>query len=614
MTAATLDLLSGGRFLLGLGTSGPQVVEGWHGQPWGKPLGKTREYVEIVRAALRRDVVEHEGEHYRIPWDGPGATGLGKPLKLMLRPLRAEIPIYLAALGPKNVALAAEIADGWLPIFVAPERFDEAFGPSLAARTRRLRDRRDGERLRRRRRGRAARRAPAVRRALRRRHGREGPELLQLARPPLRLGGRRGADPGALPRRQAARGDRRRARRARRRRLAVGPKERIAERLEAWRETPVTTLVARHARSPRRCRRSPSWSSSLGPMAPPVIVLGVGRSGTTLLRVMLDRSSELAIPYETFFVPQLAHRHGRRPKLDDFLDDLGRLRTLYDWGITPDDVRPRLREGMTTSEAIAAIFETYAERQGKPRWGDKTPLYMQQLPLARAALPGRDLGAPRPRRARRGALVPRAAGGLLGQDVGAATHRAAVRRPVADGDPRGAAARPKRRKPVPRAPLRGSGERAGAQSTARLRARVADVGAGDARPHTPERHRAHARAPQPRPAADAGPPRLAQPDEPRGRARLRAGRGRRPAQLRLRAARARRGLPDGVRTTRARPLRRAQQELERDRGRVSALAALAALTPAAAASRGRAEECRRGRPRARSRTAGSTRSCRRRRV
>src|SRR5438105_2149691 len=132
MTAATLDLLSGGRFLLGLGTSGPQVVEGWHGQPWGKPLGKTREYVEIVRTALRRDVVEHAGEHYRIPWDGPGATGLGKPLKMMLRPLRADIPIYLAALGPKNVALAAEIADGWLPVFVDPEHFDDAFGESLA--------------------------------------------------------------------------------------------------------------------------------------------------------------------------------------------------------------------------------------------------------------------------------------------------------------------------------------------------------------------------------------------------------------------------------------------------------------------------------------------------
>src|SRR5436309_6595731 len=132
MTAATLDLMSGGRFILGLGTSGPQVVEGWHGQPWGKPLGKTREYVELVRAALRRDTLQYEGEHYRIPYDGPGATGLGKPLKLMLRPLRADIPIYLAAMAPKNVALAAEIADGWLPIFVDPERFHAAFGASLA--------------------------------------------------------------------------------------------------------------------------------------------------------------------------------------------------------------------------------------------------------------------------------------------------------------------------------------------------------------------------------------------------------------------------------------------------------------------------------------------------
>ncbi|HJQ51118.1 MAG TPA: sulfotransferase [Gaiellaceae bacterium] len=122
-------------------------------------------------------------------------------------------------------------------------------------------------------------------------------------------------------------------------------------------------------------------------MAPPLIILGVGRSGTTLLRVMLDRNSQLAIPYETFFVPQLAHRHGSRPQLDEFLDDLARLRTLYDWGIRPDDVRPRLREGMTTSEAIAAIFETYAERQGKPRWGDKTPLYMQQLPLLERLFP-----------------------------------------------------------------------------------------------------------------------------------------------------------------------------------------------------------------------------------
>ncbi len=128
MTAATLDLLSGGRLLLGLGPSGPQVVEGWHGQPWGKPLARTREYVEIVRAALARETVEHRGEHYTIPYDGPGATGLGKPLKLMARPLRADVPIYLAAMGPKAVALAQEIADGWLPLFFVPERARAVFG------------------------------------------------------------------------------------------------------------------------------------------------------------------------------------------------------------------------------------------------------------------------------------------------------------------------------------------------------------------------------------------------------------------------------------------------------------------------------------------------------
>src|SRR6266576_3947979 len=120
MTAATLDLLSGGRFLLGLGTSGPQVVEGWHGQEWGKPLGKTREYVEIVRSVLRRERLEHHGEHYDIPVQG--GTGLGKPLRLMARPLRSEIPIYLAAIGPKAVEQTFEIADGWLPIFWSPEQ------------------------------------------------------------------------------------------------------------------------------------------------------------------------------------------------------------------------------------------------------------------------------------------------------------------------------------------------------------------------------------------------------------------------------------------------------------------------------------------------------------
>jgi F420-dependent oxidoreductase-like protein len=127
MTAATLDLLSGGRFLLGLGTSGPQVVEGWHGEAWGKPLTKTREYVEIVRSVLRRDVLEYHGAHYDIPYAGPGSTGLGKPLKLMARPLRAEIPFYLASISPKSVELTFEIADGWLPIFFVPEKAGDVF-------------------------------------------------------------------------------------------------------------------------------------------------------------------------------------------------------------------------------------------------------------------------------------------------------------------------------------------------------------------------------------------------------------------------------------------------------------------------------------------------------
>ena len=124
MTAATLDLMSGGRVLLGLGTSGPQVAEGWHGVPFGKPIQRTREYVEIVRAAIGRQVVEHHGDQFEIPYAGDDATGLGKPLKLMMHPRRAEIPIYLAAIGPRNVALAGEIANGWLPVWVSPEKIE----------------------------------------------------------------------------------------------------------------------------------------------------------------------------------------------------------------------------------------------------------------------------------------------------------------------------------------------------------------------------------------------------------------------------------------------------------------------------------------------------------
>jgi F420-dependent oxidoreductase-like protein len=133
MTAATLDQLSGGRFLLGLGLSGPQVVEGWHGEPYGKPLAKTREYVGIVRSILqRKSPLTHDGEHYQIPYQGADATGLGKPLKLMLH-ARTDIPIYIAAIGPKNVELAAEIADGWLPIFFSPERYDESYKTQVDA-------------------------------------------------------------------------------------------------------------------------------------------------------------------------------------------------------------------------------------------------------------------------------------------------------------------------------------------------------------------------------------------------------------------------------------------------------------------------------------------------
>ena len=133
MTAMTLDQLSGGRFLLGLGLSGPQVVEGWHGQPYGKPLGRTREYVSIIRQIFaRQGRVTHEGNHYQIPYQGEDATGLGKPLKSILHG-RADLPIYLAAIGPKNVALTAEIADGWLPIFFAPEHYDAVFKPHIEA-------------------------------------------------------------------------------------------------------------------------------------------------------------------------------------------------------------------------------------------------------------------------------------------------------------------------------------------------------------------------------------------------------------------------------------------------------------------------------------------------
>jgi F420-dependent oxidoreductase-like protein len=130
MAAVTLDHLSGGRFCLGLGVSGPQVVEGWHGQRFTRPLARTREYVDIIRRILARaERITNDGPEYPMPY--PGGTGLGKPLNIMTHPLRDDLPIFMGAEGPKNVALAAEIADGWFPIFYAP-RHEELYAPHLA--------------------------------------------------------------------------------------------------------------------------------------------------------------------------------------------------------------------------------------------------------------------------------------------------------------------------------------------------------------------------------------------------------------------------------------------------------------------------------------------------
>jgi len=132
MAAMTMDHLSGGRFVLGLGVSGPQVVEGWYGQPFPRPLARTREYVSVVRKVLQREApVRNDGPHYPLPLVRPESTGLGKPLKPIVHPLRSDLPIILGAEGSKNVALAAEIADGWLPIFYAPAH-DEAYRKALA--------------------------------------------------------------------------------------------------------------------------------------------------------------------------------------------------------------------------------------------------------------------------------------------------------------------------------------------------------------------------------------------------------------------------------------------------------------------------------------------------
>ena len=203
MTAATLDTLSGGRFRLGLGLSGPQVSEGWHGVPFAKPLARTREYVDIVKLALSRERVRYDGQTYTLPLpDGPG-----KALHLMVHPVREHIPIYLASIGPKNLELTGEIADGWLSVFFAPKFAGELLEPSRgrpgegrqdAGRLRRRRHR--PARRRRRRRG-VRRHRAALRRALHRRHGQPRAELLQRARRAdgLRRRGRRRCRTGTSP-------------------------------------------------------------------------------------------------------------------------------------------------------------------------------------------------------------------------------------------------------------------------------------------------------------------------------------------------------------------------------------------------------------------------------
>jgi F420-dependent oxidoreductase-like protein len=134
MTAAGVDAMSDGRCILGLGASGPQVIEGFHGLSYDAPIGRTREIIEICRTIWRREEkLEHQGKYYAMPLPEGQGTGLGKPLKIISHPVRPDIPIYIAALGPKNVELAAETADGWLPIFFVPDRADKVWGDDLRA-------------------------------------------------------------------------------------------------------------------------------------------------------------------------------------------------------------------------------------------------------------------------------------------------------------------------------------------------------------------------------------------------------------------------------------------------------------------------------------------------
>jgi Luciferase-like monooxygenase len=218
MTAAGLDYVSNGRFRLGIGTSGPQVIEGFHGVPFDAPLGRTREVVDICRQVWRRERVPYDGAYYTIPLPPERGTGLGKPLQLINHPVRARIPITIAALGPKNVELTAEIAEGWQPSFVYPEKVDVVWGEAPSRRVCQARPHsgysgrhRPGESGHRRRHRGSAGVGETHTGALHRRHGRARPPFLPRPGHPLRL--RRGGQPCPAPlsRRQKGRGRRCRA-------------------------------------------------------------------------------------------------------------------------------------------------------------------------------------------------------------------------------------------------------------------------------------------------------------------------------------------------------------------------------------------------------------------
>ncbi len=198
MTAVGLDKLSGGRSILGLGASGPQVIEGFHGVPYDAPVGRTKEIIEICRMVWRRDRVVHDGASYQMPLPPGQGTGLGKALKLMDHPVRERIPIYVASLGPKNVEMTAELAEGWLPLHYWPERAGELWRPSLeAGRARRSRPTCRPSRSWRVGRSRSATTSrppgtgPTDVDPLLRRHGRQGQEFLQRSPQALRLRARR---------------------------------------------------------------------------------------------------------------------------------------------------------------------------------------------------------------------------------------------------------------------------------------------------------------------------------------------------------------------------------------------------------------------------------------